>query len=375
VEQRLNLGAALIRMQKYREAAEVLRPAHLKARGNFFVLANLGMAEFLDAQASGQTALQQRGLDNLEAALFAWRKWEAKKEYRTHWLAQVVWQTWLTRMGCDEARLEQYRRAQDYLRKLFRLRSRPRPTPPGGASSLLGEDIEALFTGGAPPRPVRFVGADGKYQAGALAPEEAKKLPADAVDIVQQLLLWMPHDHRLYWLLGELYNARGEYATAYKIFDEIGGLMQVLKRGNEAFGVETPRLYRWELAQKKDREYRELPQLQRAHWQVIREAKEKADKDLLQADAAPKDKPPPPPVRPPPPPKVATDDTFPIDLRSLGVGFGGGVIVAIFGYWQVREVRRRRQARATVPSSNEGGPHWSGPKDAITARPPEGKPG
>jgi hypothetical protein len=226
---------------------------------------------------------------------------------------------------------------------------------------------------------VRFVGPDGKYQAGALAPEEAKKLPADAVDIVQQLLLWMPHDHRLYWLLGELYNARGEYATAYKIFDEIGGLMQVLKR-SKAFEVETPRLFKWELAQNKDREYRELPALHRGHWQVIRAAKEKADKELLQGGPPPKEG-----VAPPPPQPGAkkggdkqpasSGDTFPIDLRSLGVGFGAGVIVAILGYWQLREVRRRRQARATVASSSEGGPHWSGPKDAVTARPPEGKPG
>ena len=32
----------------------------------------------------------------------------------------------------------------------------------------------------------------------------------------------------------------------------------------------------------------------------------------------------------------------PIDLRTLGVGFGFGLLVAFFGYWQYNEIRRRR---------------------------------
>jgi tetratricopeptide (TPR) repeat protein len=67
---------------------------------------------------------------------------------------------------------------------------------------------------------VQFVGAGGAYEAGAIAPDQKSKLPADAFAIVQQLVLWYPFDARLYWLLGELYNANGRMREAFAIFDE-----------------------------------------------------------------------------------------------------------------------------------------------------------
>jgi tetratricopeptide (TPR) repeat protein len=45
-------------------------------------------------------------------------------------------------------------------------------------------------------------------------------LPADAVAIVQQLLLWDRDDTRLFWLLGELYAADGKLREADAIFDQ-----------------------------------------------------------------------------------------------------------------------------------------------------------
>ena len=35
-------------------------------------------------------------------------------------------------------------------------------------------------------------------------------------------------------------------------------------------------------------------------------------------------------------------------LQALGVGFGAGILVALIGVWQVREIRRRRQPRSTA---------------------------
>ncbi|HEY1187626.1 MAG TPA: tetratricopeptide repeat protein [Gemmata sp.] len=55
---------------------------------------------------------------------------------------------------------------------------------------------------------------------GALAPAERAKLPPDALATVQQLVLWFPHDTRLYWLLAEVYAARGEFAAAERIMNE-----------------------------------------------------------------------------------------------------------------------------------------------------------
>lgn len=78
--------------------------------------------------------------------------------------------------------------------------------------SDLREDPDPLFG-------VQFVSNEGDYQAGKLADAERKKLPADAIAIVQQMVLWHPRDARLYWLLGELYNAEGDIETAAKILD------------------------------------------------------------------------------------------------------------------------------------------------------------
>jgi hypothetical protein len=66
---------------------------------------------------------------------------------------------------------------------------------------------------------VRFVGENGLYVAAELAAAERKKLPPDALAIVQQLVLWHPQDARLYWLLGELYNADGDVGTAANILE------------------------------------------------------------------------------------------------------------------------------------------------------------
>jgi hypothetical protein len=75
------------------------------------------------------------------------------------------------------------------------------------------ESLDPIF-------PVTFIGESGKYEAGKIAAEEWKKLPDDAIAVVQQLLLWLPEDTRLYWLLGELYNAEGNISAAATIFTE-----------------------------------------------------------------------------------------------------------------------------------------------------------
>ena len=102
------------------------------------------------------------------------------------------------------------------LKKLFRLRlTEAKLAESKGKKSLPPEDElpDAIFG-------VNFVNAAGVYEPGVLAPAEAAKLPPDAIAIVQQLALWFPHDARLYWLLGELYAAKGEFAAADKIMDD-----------------------------------------------------------------------------------------------------------------------------------------------------------
>ncbi len=61
---------------------------------------------------------------------------------------------------------------------------------------------------------VNFVNDAGQYEPGKLAAAEKAKFPGgdftEALATVQQLVLWFPNDVRLYWLLGELYAARGD---------------------------------------------------------------------------------------------------------------------------------------------------------------------
>jgi cytochrome c-type biogenesis protein CcmH/NrfG len=75
------------------------------------------------------------------------------------------------------------------------------------------EDLDPIFE-------VKFVNEAGKYEPGRLAEAERKKLPPDAIAIVQQMVLWSPTDARLYWQLGELYAAQGKFIEAKKILDE-----------------------------------------------------------------------------------------------------------------------------------------------------------
>lgn len=66
---------------------------------------------------------------------------------------------------------------------------------------------------------VKYVGESGSPEAGKLAAAERKKLPENAVAIVQQLALWLPADGRLLWQLGELCNAYGDVRSAAAALD------------------------------------------------------------------------------------------------------------------------------------------------------------
>ena len=87
--------------------------------------------------------------------------------------------------------------------KLVRLRARqPRDCT----------DLDDLFG-------IHYVGPSGKFEAGRLAETQRKRLPNDAVALVQQLALWLPADGRLLWQLGELAGANGDVTTAAAILD------------------------------------------------------------------------------------------------------------------------------------------------------------
>jgi tetratricopeptide (TPR) repeat protein len=158
-----DLGVIYIRLGEIAKAVEILRAAQRQHANHFRLAANLG------------TAWQLQG-DLEQAAVY---------------LQQAV------RLAPGKLQ-----KAEEYHLQLVRLRLKSKT--PAGLDDLFG---------------VRFFGEDSQYQPGKLAATERKKLPAEAVAIVQQLALWLPADGPLLWQLAELANAHGDLKMAAAIMD------------------------------------------------------------------------------------------------------------------------------------------------------------
>lgn len=283
-EQKLNLGAVLIRRKKLDAALDILRPVAAQERDNFLVLANLATAYALSRQEQ-----EQRAISTLEEALAHWpSRFNQLPKEKQDYLANIKW---------HEGAYEFYRESETFLLKLLKLRARETRLKDKKSDDF--DTVDALFGDG--KAAVKFVGESGKFEPGKIAAVEKAKLPKRAVEIVEQLLVWMPEDIRLYWLLGELINAEGDIAGARMIF-------------NELFG---------------DHKLRTAEV--RARHRALNEAKLPAQPDVaVNQTFEPEDK-----------PKDQPTAALP-EIRTLLVGFGAGVVVGIFVMWQVREFRRRR---------------------------------
>jgi hypothetical protein len=277
VPERVNLSAYLIRLRQYEEAVQVLEPVAAQERENFMLFANLATAH----QLAGRP---ERALGYLQQVKLLW---------------PPAWP------GLTREQLEWFRTAEKYHLKLLTLRSRELAGSTGGRA-LAHEKLDDLFQG--EHGPIRFAAESGRYEAGKLAAAERAKLPAEALAVVQQLVLWLPEDTRLYWLLGELYNAHGDLHAAAKIFDECVGNVRRFS----------------------------APAL-RAHRLVVQEAKPKSSSALLDAAAdragTPAES----------APATASPPSWLPDSRQLvAVGTIAALVVVLMGYFQIREMRRRR---------------------------------
>lgn len=262
--ERVNLSAYLIRLGQYDEAAEVLVPAAGREQRNFMVFANLATANQLAGHLS-------RAWDYLQQALDLWpREWP----------------------GLTTEQLTWYHEVEKYQRKLLRGRMQEARHQPAAGAMKQPDSVDPLFD-------VHFLGDGGRYEAGKLAADELKKLPADDLAIVQQLQLWMPDDTRLYWLYGELLNAHGDVDAAKKVLGEC-----LWAR-------------RWT-----------APDL-KAHHRVLAEAKP-ASGDALELTPAARNEPKPQP------------SAWPAAEKLIVVGGLAGLVVGALAYLQLRQVRRRR---------------------------------
>jgi tetratricopeptide (TPR) repeat protein len=256
-EELVNLSAYQIRLRQYEEAIQLLQPVARQERQNFMLPANLATAYQLSGhldQAIGHL-MQVKDLKP--------RTWPGLTPEQLNWNYEV----------------------EGYHLKLLRLRYRENQGQPGGRPRP-PETVDDLFG-------VRFVGESGQYEAGKLAAEEAKKLPPEAIAVVQQLLIWLPDDTRLYWLLGELYNAKGDLLAADRIFEDC-----VWNRRLDAA-------------------------LLREHRQIVQAAL----------------------PRPEPPP--APGAWKPESWQVWTVASGAGLVVLWLAYWQVRQLFRRRGSVAS----------------------------
>jgi tetratricopeptide (TPR) repeat protein len=189
-EDRTNLGACLIRLGRLDEARRVLEEAerviHADSPYRFFVLLNLASVYQEDPD------LLARAIDTQTRALKSW---------------PAVWAGW------NRQESEWYRRVETYVLRLMHLRQAEIRIAGGRPGPY--QTVDDLFPG------VRFVGPDGAYEAGAIDFDIWNKLPPDAESIVIQMMLWQPRDNRLYWLYGELLNARGQVADAFAVLNPL----------------------------------------------------------------------------------------------------------------------------------------------------------
>jgi tetratricopeptide (TPR) repeat protein len=333
VEDRLNIGTCLIRMLKFEDAILVLEETSRQDPSNFLVVSTLGTAYML----AGKNEL---AAGRLGIAMMYWRKPYAElSQSQQEFLAEnMEWKGdhpygWYAR--CEQI---QYRLAKLRRRELGNIK------PLNFNDSLTKLDALSLLVQepGKDFQPVQFVGPSGKFEPGKIAAAEKAKLPPDAIAVVQQLLIWMPQDLRLYWLLGELMNADGDVDNAEIVFGEMLAKFAVIKAGK--FNDPSPKKWQGLFLEK----FPEVGQRLQALREYLKNRK--APEDVKDADSKK-------PAQDPGKKPAGTDEPSVAPLKIAWqtlVGFGAGMLVAFFATWQFREIKRRRQARAfqvTIPVS------------------------
>jgi tetratricopeptide (TPR) repeat protein len=340
-----DLGACYIRFGKVREALETLR--NQGDNKHFLLQANLAVA--YHAQGNWHQAVRAQ-----QAALELWPNVHAGWS-----LQQLAW----------------YRHVDRYYLRLLQARFREQELRESGRSpkgTNSPDQLDQLFP------EVKFVGSDGKtYEAGALARAMVDQLPHDALQVVVQLVVWLPGDNRLCWLLAELLNAGGFVEPAAEILQDLswarrfgppdllahrGVLRQAVpvlrelrdstKRGQLLAGLTVPPLFA-------------PPGLGAAA---------QGSGALVPVDLLPRLElgPGPAPAPPPAPDSPGGAPNVAFDWRHITVGFlAGGLVTFLLGLQWQEWMRRRNAANqwapARIPETSLGVPPSGQPPGEETA--------
>jgi tetratricopeptide (TPR) repeat protein len=234
-----------------------------------------------------------------------------------------------------------FARCEKYQKQLVRLRFKELKKGPLAFAKAL-ERLDPLFDPDPPPanyHPLRFVGESGKFEPGKIAKAENDKLPADAIEIVEQLLVWMPDDLRLFWLLGELLNAKGDVENATIVFNEFLGKYSQMPefQGLADIDPETgqPVINPVKLLPKFVDTYPEVG----GRLQALKNHMPPPPTQFAEMESTPKagDNPKTSDAKPDGPP------IGPLNLswQTLSVGFGGGMLAGFLVSWRLRDLLRR----------------------------------
>ncbi|HYV35213.1 MAG TPA: hypothetical protein VE988_05885 [Gemmataceae bacterium] len=348
VDQQLNLAVCLLRVREpgkgmTEKAFAILKAARTRDTKNYFVVSTLGTTHQLlgenykaaaaataltNPKAAEKTANQMKTeYSNADTWLdSAWKSyWSKPYKDLTKEHKEYLKDTW----GWGEQDYTWYALCEKYHAHLVKLRFREMSKSPLDFAKAL-DKVDLLFD-----PTLKFIGESGQFEAGKIAKAEMDKVPADATKIVEQLLIWMPDDLRLYRLLGELFNAKGDVESAKIVFEEQLGKFSQTREG---FGLKDD-----ELLVKFTEKYPDMGGRLKALRSYV-----------------------PPPVAPinaTPEAKAETatsaskkaDTPAPVagslnlDWQTLTVGMGAGVLIGFLAAWRLRDALKRRQMRAAPP--------------------------
>ncbi len=335
LEDRVNLSGTLLRLLDPRqstanaETAIRLLEAVPADQRDFQAWANLATAY----------QLSNRDLDNrLENARDCQRQ------------ALKVWPN--VHVRYSENDLIWFRIAEGYQLELIQSRYREAVRDRGRGPQGTTPTLDTLF-------PVRLGYRNGKYQPGSMRPEDMAHIPFGVHLTLEQLVLWLPFDDRLYWQLAEMANVQGDVLTAANLLrelqvqrqfapPELRDHRQVLEPARdwlEAIAYEAPRIRD---AQRRDSAaglHGLLPLgvapvlnagglVAAINDAVSHPGERKANLDF----------------QPPSPSEASAATAQPpkasFDWRAAGAGFALGLVVMFLFLLQLREVARRRQLGA-----------------------------